>query len=99
LQGFIVYKAKRAGVPVVFVDARNTSRTCVECGHVDKRNRKSQAAFCCTACGHTDNADYNAAREISRRATVNSPNVAGVDVSSVMHNRVAKQSLVASRLL
>jgi putative transposase len=99
LQGFIAYKAKRAGVPVVFVDARNTSRTCVECGHVDKRNRKSQAVFCCTACGHTDNADYNAAREISRRATVNSPNVAGVDVSSEMHNRVAKPSLVISRLL
>jgi transposase len=27
------------------------------------------------ACGHTDNADSNASREISRRATVNSPHV------------------------
>lgn len=92
LQEFILYKAKRAGVPVQFVDARNTSRTCGECGCVDKRNRKSQAEFVCVACGHTDNADANAAREISRRAAVNRPNVAGVDVSGA--HSVAKRSLV-----
>ena len=83
LQGFVLYKAKRAGVPVRFVDPRNTSRTCPKCGCVDKRNRKSQAAFRCVACGHTDNADSNSAREISRRAAVNRPNVAGVDVLGV----------------
>src|SRR5271157_2417631 len=83
LQSFILYKAKRAGVPVQFVDSRNTSRTCPKCGCVDKRNRKSQAEFRCVACGHTDNADSNAAREISRRAAVNRPNVGGVDVSDV----------------
>jgi putative transposase len=97
LQEFILYKAKRAGVPVKFVDARNTSRTCGECGCVDKRNRKSQAEFVCVACGHTDNADANAAREISRRAAVNRPNVAGVDVSGA--HSVAKRSLVTSCLL
>ena len=57
LQEFILYKARRAGIPVRFVDPRNTSRTCAECGCVDKRNRKSQAEFLCVACGHTDNAD------------------------------------------
>jgi putative transposase len=101
LQGFILYKAKRAGVPVQFVDPRNTSRSCPKCGCVDKRNRKSQAEFRCVACGHTDNADSNAAREISRRAAVNRPNVAGVDVSGV-HSKslcVAKRSLVTSCLL
>ncbi|MCX5319907.1 zinc ribbon domain-containing protein [Streptomyces sp. NBC_00120] len=36
---FIVYKAKRAGVPLVYVDPAYTSQTCAECGHVDKRNR------------------------------------------------------------
>ena len=95
LQGFILYKAKRAGVPVRFVDPRNTSRTCGECGCVDKRNRKGQAVFHCVACGHTDNADSNAAREISRRAAVNRPNVAGVDVSGVHRKSlcVAKRKL------
>ena len=100
LQGFILYKARRAGVPVRFVDPRNTSRTCAECGCVDKRNRKSQAEFLCVACGHTDNADSNAA-EIIRRAAVNPPNVAGVDVSGVHRKkvRVARRSLVTSCLL
>ena len=30
---FIGYKARLAGVPVVQVDPRDTSRTCAECGH------------------------------------------------------------------
>jgi putative transposase len=75
LKSFVLYKAKRAGVPVKLVDPRNTSRTCPKCGCVDKRNRKSQAEFVCMACGHTDNADANATLEIRRRATVNSPDV------------------------
>jgi IS605 OrfB family transposase len=75
LKSFVLYKAKRAGVPVKLVDPRNTSRTCARCGTVDKRSRKSQAEFLCTACGYSDNADSNASREISRRATVNSPYV------------------------
>lgn len=97
LQRFVVYKAERAGVPVAFVDARNTSRACAKCGHVDKRNRKNQAAFCCAACGHRDNADANAAENI-RRAAVNLPNLTGVEVSGV-HGHVTRQSLVKSCLL
>lgn len=61
---FIGYKARLAGVPVVFVDPRNTSRTCAECGHCEKSNRKSQVEFLCKACGHQDHADRNAARNI-----------------------------------
>src|SRR5439155_13664376 len=33
LQQKIRYKARRAGVPVVYVDPRNTSRTCPDCGY------------------------------------------------------------------
>ena len=62
---FILYKAILAGVPVVFVDPRNTSRKCSKCGCVDKRSRKSQSNFSCTSCGYTLNADYNAAKNIS----------------------------------
>ena len=46
LRGFIEYKAKLAGVPVVTVDPRNTSRTCPECGHIDKGNRLVRGIFC-----------------------------------------------------
>ena len=47
LRNFIEYKARRAGVRVVAVDPRNTSRTCSACGYCDKHNRKSQACFQC----------------------------------------------------
>lgn len=68
LREFVAYKAKLAGVPVVLVDPRNTSRTCSECGHCDKANRKSQSEFLCLHCGYSTNADFNAARNIAFRA-------------------------------
>lgn len=64
----IVYKAATVGIPVVFVDPRNTSRTCSECGHCDKANRKSQASFLCQSCGLSINADFNASKNIEARA-------------------------------
>ena len=67
LRMFITYKAKLAGVPVVVIDPRNTSRMCRVCGHTEKANRKSQEVFCCRKCGHTENADYNAAVNIAVR--------------------------------
>ncbi len=76
LRMFLSYKAALAGVPLHTVDPRYTSRTCAVCGHCAKENRKSQAAFCCVNCGHTDNADRNAALNISR-ADVMQPIVAG----------------------
>ena len=70
LGAFVSYKAKRAGVPVVFVDPRHTSRQCAECGCIDKKNRTNQATFRCVSCGHTANADSNAATNIRSRALV-----------------------------
>jgi IS605 OrfB family transposase len=67
LADFIVYKSKRAGVPVVFVDPAYTSQTCAECGHVDKRNRVDEALFICRGCGVVAHADRNASRNIARR--------------------------------
>ncbi len=67
LGGFVAYKAKRAGVPVAYVDPRNTSRQCHECGCIDKRNRPNQATFKCVGCGHEAAADTNAARNIRQR--------------------------------
>ena len=76
LRSFLSYKAVLAGVPLHTVDPRNTSKTCSVCGHCAKENRKSQSSFCCVECGHTDNADRNAAINISR-AEVKQPIAAG----------------------
>jgi putative transposase len=70
LRQFLSYKAALAGVPLHTVDPANTSRTCSECGHCAKENRKSQASFVCQACGHADNADRNAALNISRASVM-----------------------------
>jgi putative transposase len=81
LQAFIAYKAKRAGVPVVVVDARNTSRRCPRCGHTAKANRPSRDHFACVDCGLAGPADQVAAVNVRDRARttwafVNTPNVA-----------------------
>ncbi|MDX3226364.1 transposase [Streptomyces sp. ME19-01-6] len=65
---FMAYKARKAGVPVVHVDPAYTSRTCAECGHIDKANRVSQAWFACRNCGFVDHADRNGSRNIRARA-------------------------------
>ena len=68
LRTFIEYKAKLAGIPLVAVDPRNTSKTCSACGHCDKKNRRSQGHFECLACGFKINADQNGAINIRLRA-------------------------------
>ncbi|MFV9506037.1 MAG: zinc ribbon domain-containing protein [Oscillochloridaceae bacterium umkhey_bin13] len=60
--------AQRAGVPVMAVEPRHTSRTCSACGHCAKANRCSQAVFCCVVCGNQAPADVNAALNIRDRA-------------------------------
>ena len=76
LRQFIEYKARAAGVLVIYIDPRNTSRTCSKCGHVDKKSRRDQEHFVCTACGYALNANINAALNIARRgAAVIQPNV------------------------
>lgn len=74
LRMFIAYKAAWAGIEVKFIDPRNTSRTCSQCGHCEKANRHNQSSFMCKQCGFCLNADINAARNISR-ASVKVPMV------------------------
>jgi putative transposase len=47
LRSFVEYKARMAGVRVIAVDPRNTSRTCPACGHCEKANRPTQDTFLC----------------------------------------------------
>ncbi len=65
LQQKIEYKAKDAGIQVVYIDPRYTSQRCHMCGHIDRENRQEQAKFKCLSCGEEFNADYNAAKNIA----------------------------------
>lgn len=76
IRSFIEYKARLAGVPVILVDPKNTSRTCPECGTIDKANRPTRDHFCCVSCGFAGPADTVAAVNI-RRAAVMQPYAAG----------------------
>jgi putative transposase len=64
LGGFITYKAKQAGVPVIFIDPKHTSQRCNQCGYTEKANRRSRDLFVCRGCGHSENADENGSKNI-----------------------------------
>ncbi|RIH79217.1 RNA-guided endonuclease InsQ/TnpB family protein [Meiothermus hypogaeus] len=84
----LAYKAQRAGVRVVFVDPRNSSRECPCCGHAEKANRPDQSTFRCRVCGFADHADKVAALNLRVRgwAAVNPPNVG--EANRVLHGSV-----------
>jgi putative transposase len=65
LQGMISYKAKQAGVEVVFVEPRYTSQMCSGCLHLGVRI--DQSNFHCRDCGLQLNADLNGAKSIALR--------------------------------
>jgi putative transposase len=64
LRAFISYKAQLCGVVVWFIEPSYTSQRCSACGHSERRNRRSQAEFCCVVCDHQLPADHNAAINI-----------------------------------
>lgn len=70
LRCFVTYKCQVAGIQLVLVDPRNTSRTCPECGCIDRRNRRSQSEFVCKSCGFAQHADVVGARNIARKGRV-----------------------------
>jgi len=65
LQWMVGYKAARAGVEVVYIDPRYTSRTCSRCMHIGVR--QNQSNFYCRDCGYQINADLNGAKSIALR--------------------------------
>jgi len=68
LASLIEYKAALAGVPVIYVDPKNTSKTCPRCGNISRQNRKSQGWFKCTRCGYQSDADRVGALNIAAKA-------------------------------
>jgi len=81
LGSFVEYKARMAGVPLLYVDPAYTSQTCHRCGNIDRKSRIDQATYHCSACGVVAHADLNAALNIAHRgaqswADVSQPNAA-----------------------
>ncbi|WP_442814259.1 zinc ribbon domain-containing protein [Streptomyces sp. NBC_01808] len=59
--------AKCGKSPLAWVDPACSSTECAQCGHVDRRNRISQARFACRSCGVVAHADRNASHVLARR--------------------------------
>jgi putative transposase len=97
LRTFMEYKARLAGIPVLLVNPRNTSRTCSQCGYISRSNRKSQALFSCKNCGFSTNADLNASKVIALTASVNTRIAVGSDSLNIPTPRTASSpTLVGS---
>ncbi|UKY52710.1 RNA-guided endonuclease InsQ/TnpB family protein [Streptomyces inhibens] len=94
------YKAVERGGVVVPVPARNTSLRCSACGHVDAKNRKSQAVFECTnpECGYGPvNADVNSAYNIKTDAIHTYEWPRGLACLTALGSRVDGRSVPAWR--
>lgn len=73
LHRLIVYKAEDRGVPVYFVDPRNTSKTCPMCGVVTDHRSRVGAVFACRARSWRLDRQLNAGLNIARSALAERP--------------------------
>lgn len=64
LETFVKYKAALLGIPVLYIDPRNTSRECYKCGSINIPNGKH---YKCSDCGYVAHRDANAALNIRSR--------------------------------
>jgi len=63
------YKAESAGLGIVKVNARNTSRECSNCGNIQDMPL-SERAYNCQRCGMSKDRDINASINILKRTTL-----------------------------
>jgi len=95
IQSRIESTAKRYGLKVVKVSAKDTSRTCSHCGGQVSNNSKTRIGSCAT-CGFSLNRDVSASREIALRAT--SPSSRSRErMRSLLRQRQEKRSSAATR--
>ena len=66
LQAFVEYKAKEAGIAVIYINPEYTSQTCPRCNHISRNNRCG-IAFLCEKCGYETHADRVGAMNIEHR--------------------------------
>ncbi len=69
IQAQILYKAAWAGLPVEFVNGAWTSKTCSNCGLINRRLKLTDREWRCP-CGATHDRDLNAARNIVARSKI-----------------------------
>ena len=83
----IQYKAESAGAEVVFVNPKNTTKTCCMCGNLQEMPL-SERTYACKSCGNSTDRDINAAKNILTRAT------AGMAGSNASGDGIAIPSLI-----
>ena len=95
IQQRIESTAKRYGLKIVRVSAKDTSRTCSHCGGRTKNNTVTRVGAC-SVCGFKLDRDVSASREIALRAT--SPSSRSRErIRSLLRQRREKQSSAATR--
>ena len=94
IQSRIENTAKRYGLKVFKVSAKDTSRTCSCCGGRVSNNSKTRVGAC-SVCGFELNRDVSASREIALRATSNTRNCERM--RSLLRQRQEMRSSAATR--
>ena len=97
LRSFIEYKATEAGIHVIAVNPRNTSRECPVCHTIDKGNRPERSQFRCISCGLEGEADFIASLNIRNRAAINQPTVAGAIFDHSIHPVASQRASAVGR--
>jgi putative transposase len=70
LQAYIDYKARWAGVPIEYVSAAYTSKTCHVCGYINRELKLTERSWLCPRCGAKLDRDGNAAINIEGRGKI-----------------------------
>jgi len=70
LQSYVEYKARWAGVPLEYVSAAYTSKTCHICGYINRSLKLTDRSWLCPQCGAMLDRDLNAAINIERRGKI-----------------------------
>ena len=95
IQQRIESAAKRYGLKIVKVSAKDTSRTCSHCGGKTTNNKVTRVGTC-SVCGFELNRDVSASREIALRAT--SPSSRSRErMRSLLRQRQKMRSSAATR--
>ena len=94
IQNRIENTARRYGLKVTKVYAKDTSRTCSRCGGKTSNNTVTRVSTCNT-CGFSLNRDVSASREIALRAASNTRN--RERMRCLLRQRQEKQSSAATR--
>ena len=70
LQSYIDYKARWAGVPIEYVSASYTSKTCHVCGFINRNLKLTDRSWLCPQCGAELERDANSSIIIERRGKI-----------------------------